>query len=390
MTFLIAVVCLLAGLAAGIFALRPRAMKSLDVAVDVTESSSRPEFSLSRSLMLIGPDMDDPVCREQRRELRRILNPLLEAEFKIIEIYGDLAPAENGEAYDWLDNQLLRKTLNAEEGFHLIHVNREGKTSFHSGRAISAEALLHIFDLWDYITEDAGEDLTNIIDEEPPVDQLRLEKMPDSEDETPQDSPPVSVSMSVAEPAPGCRNQAAAETALPVMTRTPGTPSPPASQENVWREAAEEDWEGWTLYPLGDTPAEDDPGTASPSEESVSVNRPLRSAPATDEEALVASLRPASSSAKTDREGTGIPASNGHDAINHNTNGHHTDASIYATSRMLSSSPACPGSGVNGSGDSRLSLSMENIKDDADEATDQPAKRAPRSVSNAIRKRLDT
>ncbi len=186
MTFLIAVVCLLAGLVAGIFALRPRAIQSLDVAVDMSDSSAKEDFSLSRSLLLIGPEMNDADCKAQRRELKRILGPLLEAKFKIIEIYGDTAPAENGEPYDWLDNQLMRKTLNAEAGFHLIHVNSEGKTGFHSGRVITAEALLHIFDLWDFITEDAGEDLTNIEDEETaevrpveitaPVDQVIAEE----------------------------------------------------------------------------------------------------------------------------------------------------------------------------------------------------------------------
>ncbi|MCI5044187.1 MAG: hypothetical protein MRY72_05765 [Aquisalinus sp.] len=381
MTFLIAVICLLAGLAAGIFALRPRAMKSLDVAVDVNDNSDRPEFTLSRSLLLIGPDMDDPTCREQRRELRRILNPLLEAEFKIIEIYGDLAPAENGEPYDWLDNQLLRKTLNAEEDFHLIHVNREGKTSFHSGRPISAEALLHIFDLWDYITEDAGEDLTNIIDEEP---------------------------SKVAEPAqltatPALQLPAASTThptgtvpvlngalKTPPLTAKSEPPAPvPAKPETT---QTEDDWEGWTIHVNGienetEATAEDEP--ADP-EEALVASLKIPKAPSQPEVSITHSVEEFENS---------YPYTNGF-------NKSATDVT-FNTAQATEESSHTNGlnghvnSDYNGNGTGRLSLHLEDapgldasddeegILTDIDPEPAEPLRRAPRSVSNAIRRRLD-
>ncbi|MCI5047633.1 MAG: hypothetical protein MRY59_09025 [Aquisalinus sp.] len=383
MTFLIAVICLLAGLAAGIFALRPRAMKSLDVAVDVRDSSDRPEFTLSRSLLLIGPDMDDPVCREQRRELRRILNPLLEAEFKIIEIYGDLAPAENGEAYDWLDNQLLRKTLNAEEDFHLIHVNREGKTSFHSGRPITAEALLHIFDLWEYITEDAGEDLTNIVEEEPSGDTQTVPLTATPARQLPASAATAATTAAALNGTP----------AMPPLTAhlEPQTSEPPNDAPKADPAHTNDDWEGWTIHVNG---METDSDASE--EEEISAD---------PEEALVASLKGAAVSASplttvscTTTDSTG-PAMNGTPRL------HNTDTEFIKSSTsnqdagVTSLNGHGPGSYHKDNG--RLSLGIKDeptpaVSGDMDDdlSTDdnndaEPMRRAPRSVSNAIRRRLD-
>ena len=160
MTLIVAAICLVIGLGAGIFALRPKSLRSLDVVVD---NSANPEnFTLAHSLLLIGPKMNDKLCAQQRAELRRILQPVLDANYNIIEIYGENAPTENGAPYEWLDSQLLKRTLNAEDGFHMIHVNDSGRTGFHSGRPVVAEALLHILDLWDHISEEHEEALTDV------------------------------------------------------------------------------------------------------------------------------------------------------------------------------------------------------------------------------------
>jgi hypothetical protein len=165
MTVIVATICLIIGLGAGIFALRPKALRSLDVAVD--QSASHENFTLAHSLLIIGPRMNEKFCAAQRKEFRRILQPLLSAQYKIIEIYGDNAPTENGQPYEWLDSHLLKRTLNAEEGFHMIHVNGEGRTGFHSGRPVVAEALLHILDLWDHISEENENDLTDVEEDAP-------------------------------------------------------------------------------------------------------------------------------------------------------------------------------------------------------------------------------
>lgn len=124
-------------------------------------------FALKQAILLVGPDMNDPACCAQRTELKRILMPLLQGNYRIIEVYGEYAPTQNGEIYDWLDNQLLRDTLNARTGFNLIFVDGAGEMLFHSTRPVTAEALLHIFDLWDHIDDDAGEALTDVTPEEP-------------------------------------------------------------------------------------------------------------------------------------------------------------------------------------------------------------------------------
>lgn len=170
MAFLVAIIILIGGISMAMFALRSQSLQSLDIAINTKTSIG--DFSLSKSLLLIGPEVNFPRCSQQRKELARILQPLLQADYKIIEIYGDLPPAENGRAYEWLDNPLLRKTLNAEEGFHLIHVAENGHTGFHSGQPVVAEALLHIFDLWAYLDDDTEEELVDTLTETPQEEAL--------------------------------------------------------------------------------------------------------------------------------------------------------------------------------------------------------------------------
>nr|GGI01892.1 hypothetical protein GCM10011355_33600 [Aquisalinus luteolus] len=126
---------------------------------------SNPDFTLRRAVLLFGPQMNDPRCSAQRTELKRILGPLLEGGYRIVEVYGTNAPTQNGEVYDWLDNQLLRDTLNARSGFHLIFVDDAGQMLFHAAQSVTAEALLHIFDLWHHIEGAAGEALAETMAE---------------------------------------------------------------------------------------------------------------------------------------------------------------------------------------------------------------------------------
>ena len=166
MGFLIAVILLFGGIClafVALFALKPKSVQSLDVAIDTSASDG--DFSLSRSLLLIGPELNFPPCSSQRKELRRILQPLLQAKYKIVEVYGTAAPSENGQPYGFVDNEALRKLMNAEDGFHLIHVEEDGRIGFHSGKPVVAEALLHIFDLWSFIDDETEEELVDVSDE---------------------------------------------------------------------------------------------------------------------------------------------------------------------------------------------------------------------------------
>ena len=161
MTYLIACVCLMIIAGVAIWARRPETA-SADTA-DTPETP--PDFTLRRAVLLFGPQMNDPQCSAQRTELKRILGPLLEGGYRIVEVYGTSAPTQNGEVYDWLDNQLLRGTLNAKSGFHLIFVDDAGQTLFHAAQPVTAEALLHIFDLWHHIEGAAGEALAETVTE---------------------------------------------------------------------------------------------------------------------------------------------------------------------------------------------------------------------------------
>lgn len=155
MTYLVACLCFMSIAGVAIWARRPE----MAVADGADTLANNPDFTLRRAVLLFGPRMNDPRCSAQRTELKRILGPLLESGYRIVEVYGTNAPTQNGEVYGWLDNQLLRDTLNAKSGFHLIFVDDAGQMLFHAAQSVTAEALLHIFDLWHHIEGDAGEAL---------------------------------------------------------------------------------------------------------------------------------------------------------------------------------------------------------------------------------------
>jgi len=161
MTYLVACLCLMIIAGVAVWARRP------DVSSGQTTDTpdANPDFTLRRAVLLFGSEMNDAQCSAQRTELKRILGPLLEGGYRIVEVYGDNAPTQNGEVYDWLDNQLLRDTLNAKSGFHLIFVDDAGQMLFHAAQSVTAEALLHIFDLWHHIEGEAGEALAETMTE---------------------------------------------------------------------------------------------------------------------------------------------------------------------------------------------------------------------------------
>ncbi|GGD12841.1 hypothetical protein [Aquisalinus flavus] len=161
MTYLVACLCFMSIAGVAIWARRPD--RASDEAAKPSDISAG--FTLRRAVLLFGPQMNDPRCSAQRTELKRILGPLLAGGYRIVEVYGPNAPTQNGEVYDWLDNQLLRDTLNAKSGFHLIFVDDAGQMLFHAARSVTAEALLHIFDLWHHIEGDAGEALAATMSE---------------------------------------------------------------------------------------------------------------------------------------------------------------------------------------------------------------------------------
>jgi hypothetical protein len=89
-------------------------------------------FNPARCLFLIGPEKNDPDCTDQRRAMKPLLQTMLDHDLSIVEIYGDRPPSQNGRAIEWLDTEILRQTMNAENGFHLVYVNDQGRASFHS------------------------------------------------------------------------------------------------------------------------------------------------------------------------------------------------------------------------------------------------------------------
>lgn len=105
------------------------------------------DFSLNDAVLLIGPDVEAVHCGSQRAAIKAVLPALLDAGYRVIELYGEHPPAQNGRPLSWLDNQLLRDTLHAERGFHLIFIGRRGQMLFHATRPVAAAALAELLDL---------------------------------------------------------------------------------------------------------------------------------------------------------------------------------------------------------------------------------------------------
>lgn len=139
---------------------------------------------LSQSLIIIGKDVNARHCSNQRYELKRILPALTRRQIRIVEIYGDDAPLNNGKVDPSFDNELLRESLDAGEGFHLILVDERQRTCLRSIFPIGAEALFHILDLQDMLPEPSVSETDEDEEETPSATTAPVADLPDAEDVT--------------------------------------------------------------------------------------------------------------------------------------------------------------------------------------------------------------
>lgn len=146
-TLLIIVLCLLSGGVAMLAARRPGFVAGLvprlSAALKASVTASQPKrFSPRRTLFVIGPAVNHPACRLQRRLIKPALAALIRDDIAVIEVYGDDPPRKNGAAMEWLDPALLRHALDAESGFCVIYVDQSGKTAFRSPAPVVTADLL--------------------------------------------------------------------------------------------------------------------------------------------------------------------------------------------------------------------------------------------------------
>ena len=142
----IVTVVLLMGLIAGFVAIRPKDLFKPETATDLAVRASESPFELRRTLLLIGPTVNYAGCSEQRRMLKPVLDRLLAAGHRLVEVYGEKPPSQNGVRLDWLDNPLLRSTFDAETGFPLLYIDNDGRVKFRVAAPVTGEALLMIID----------------------------------------------------------------------------------------------------------------------------------------------------------------------------------------------------------------------------------------------------
>lgn len=106
-------------------------------------TASQPKrFSPRRTLFVVGPAVNHAACRLQRRLIKPALAALIRDDIAVIEVYGDEPPRKNGATMDWLDPALLRHALDAEQGFFLIYVDDQGRTTFRSPAPVVTAELL--------------------------------------------------------------------------------------------------------------------------------------------------------------------------------------------------------------------------------------------------------
>ncbi|MEO1137716.1 MAG: hypothetical protein AAFW68_14125 [Pseudomonadota bacterium] len=130
LTFAIIAICLVFGFIAALASFRPNLLPEIGASLRQTETVKK--FSPRNTLFIVGPNANHPACRMQRRLLKPAIAALIREEVCVMEVYGEATPRQNGEAIDWLDPALLRHALNAEDGFFIIYVDRNGKTLFRS------------------------------------------------------------------------------------------------------------------------------------------------------------------------------------------------------------------------------------------------------------------
>ncbi len=107
----------------------------------VRGAKSPKEFSLQNTLLIIGPEVNHPACRLQRKLLKPTIPMIIREDIAVMEVYGSNHPRKNGETLPWLDQALLRHALNAEDGFFVVYVDRNGKTLFRKQSPMLAEMI---------------------------------------------------------------------------------------------------------------------------------------------------------------------------------------------------------------------------------------------------------
>ena len=105
-------------------------------------ASQPKQFSPRRTLFVVGPSANHAACRLQRRLIKPALAALIRADIAVVEVYGDEPARKNGAPLDWLDPALLRHAMDAEEGFHVLFIDDEGKTSFRSQAPVVTQDIL--------------------------------------------------------------------------------------------------------------------------------------------------------------------------------------------------------------------------------------------------------
>ncbi len=140
----IIVILLMLGIAAFV-AIRPKDF-FVSVSQPVVSKSQDNPLELRRSLLIIGPSVNFPPCVEQRKLIKPIMSGLLKGGHQFVEIYGSRPATQNGMPLTWLDGELFRSTFDAEDGFHMLYVDDQGRIKCRFTAPVIGDALLMIID----------------------------------------------------------------------------------------------------------------------------------------------------------------------------------------------------------------------------------------------------
>ena len=99
-------------------------------------------FSMRHMVVLVGDRENDDICRAQRRRLKPVVDALRAEGASIAEVYGDATPRVNGVAVEWLDGELLRAVIGAEDGFRLVYFDKFGRQTVDAARPVAAGTLV--------------------------------------------------------------------------------------------------------------------------------------------------------------------------------------------------------------------------------------------------------
>lgn len=92
---------------------------------------------VSRCIVVVGNNQNEQTCVDQRVALKPHLMMIRDAGINVIEIYGRSVPRRNGKEVEWTDNRHLRRTLHAEDGFHLMCIDDDGEIAMRVRQPVS-------------------------------------------------------------------------------------------------------------------------------------------------------------------------------------------------------------------------------------------------------------